>query len=211
MPAASMTYTELVAQIKAYCERPNDAALAAQIPMLILIAENKLAAAVKNLGIQQVAVSNLVAGTTSFAKPAYWRDSVSFRLYTPITGKQLPVFLRSYEFCRAYWPISSQLATPKYYADYNYENFLVAPTPDLAYLFELLYHPRLTPLSDEAQVNWFTENAPQLLLYGCMVEAQTWLKNFDKVATWSGLYDGAIAALAAEDNARLADRDTVVR
>ncbi len=211
MPAASLTYTTLVEQIKLYCERPNDAALLVQIPTLILLTESKLAASIKTLGIQQAAVSSMTLGATTIAKPAYWRDTVSFRFVLPATGEQVPLLLRSYEYCRAYWPVSASQSVPKYYADYNYENFLIAPTPDAAYLFEILYHPRLTPLSDATQVNWFTDNAPQLLLYGCMVEAQTWLKNFDKAAIWQGQLDSALAALTSEDNARLADRDTVVR
>jgi len=211
MPAASMNYTELVSQVKAYCERPNDAALATQIPFLILLAENKLAAAFKSLGVQQVVNAALVSGANTIAKPAYWRNSLSFRIQRPTTEKRVPILLRSYEFCREFAPVATALGEPRYYSDYNYENFFIAPTPDDNYPFELIYFPRLTPLSAAAQVNWFTDNAPQLLIYACMVEAQTWLKNFDKVAVWQGLYTTALGELGAEDNARLADRNTVVR
>lgn len=210
MPAA-LTYTSLVEQIKTYCERPNDAALLAQIPMLILYAESKLAAAFKTLGVQQAVTSTLSQGVSTFAKPSYWRDTVSLRIAVPVTLEQKPLLLRSYEFCRTFWPIATQQGVPRYYADYTYENFLVAPTPIAAYSFELVYHPRLTPLSDASEVNWFTENAPQLMLYSCMVEAQTYLKNVEKAAMWQGLMDKALTELTVEDNARLADRNTVVR
>jgi hypothetical protein len=211
MPAAVLTYSELVSQIRLYCERPNDTALLTQIPFLVMLAESKLAAAFKTLGIQTAMGSTMTQGAPTIAKPSYWRDNVSFRITDPTTGEQKPLLLRSYEFCRAFWPIVTVQDVPRYYADYNYENFLIVPTPAANYVFEILYHPRLMPLSDASQVNWFTENAPQLLIYGCMVEAQTWLKNVDKAAMWKGFYDDALAALNTEENARLADREAVVR
>ena len=45
--SAVLTYDSLVEQIPGYCERPNDAALIAQLPMLIMLAENRIATDMK--------------------------------------------------------------------------------------------------------------------------------------------------------------------
>jgi hypothetical protein len=57
-------------------------------------------------------------------------------------------------------------------------NFIVGPTPDLAYDVELHYYYR--PASITAGVasgtTWLSENAPNALLYGSLVEAYTYMK-----------------------------------
>lgn len=210
MSNATMTYTSLIADVLTYTERPEDPALALQLPRLLMIAENKLAAKLKTLGVQGVLRTTLVSGTAVLEKPAFWRNTMSFAI-TDADGASRNLFLRSYEFCKQFWPTRTNLLTPRYYADYNYENFFIAPTPDYAYAVELIYHPRLVPLSADVEVNWFTTNAPQVLLTAVMVETFLWLKNTEKAAAWSAMRDEAIADLTREDDARGTDRTTVIR
>lgn len=203
-----MTYDSLASDILKYSERPADAALTTAFPRLLMIVENKLAAKLKTLGIQQVATSTLDASVPTIAKPSFWRDTVSFTITDNVTQDRTALLMRSYEFCREYSPIQSVTGKPRYYSDYDYDNFFLAVTPSVAYQFEILYHPRLNPLSAEQQVNWFTQNAPQLLLYGCMQEAQLFLKNYERAALFGGLYEQAVTELSGEDVGRHADRTT---
>lgn len=210
MSTASMTYSSLLEDVLTYTERADDAALTAQLPRLLMIAENKLAAKLKTLGIQQVLTSTLTSGVATLAKPTYWRNTMSFTI-TLASGERKPLHLRSYEFCTQFWPTRTSTLEPRYYADYNYENFLIAPTPDIAYNMELVYHPRLTPLSTDTEVNWFTAHAPQVLLTALVHEAFLWAKNAEKAAAWATMRDEAIADLTREDDVRLADRTAVIR
>ena len=70
----------------------------------------------------------------------------------------------------------------------------------------MLYY-ELPPLLDESiQTNWLTEYAPQLLLYGTLLEATPFLKNDERIATWQQYYDRAAAMLNGEDLAKILDR-----
>jgi hypothetical protein len=97
---------------------------------------------------------------------------------------------------------------PKFYADYDYDHWLVAPTPDIAYPFEVLYYERINPLSSENQTNWITQNAPNLMLYGTLLQAMPFLKN-DARQIFQQKYSEALAALKAEDVTRVGDRQAI--
>lgn len=206
--AVSMTYESLVSDIKAYAQRTDDEEFDAQIPRLIMLAEEAIAAKFKTLNVLQVAESTLTANNPVVAKPAYWRNTISVTLKLS-NGRFKTLRPRSIEFCRAYAPDPTAAAEPIYYADYNYKNFYIAPTPPQNYEFELLYLPRVSPLSEENQVNYITETAPQLLLAACMVEANLWLKNSDKAGEWSQRMDTALGSLDAENRIRSTDRTEI--
>jgi len=77
-----------------------------------------------------------------------------------VAGKRQPVLIRRYEYLREYWPDATQTDIPVYYCAYNWDHWLVAPTPDDDYQFEVLYYERLQPLDSANQTNWLTEYAP---------------------------------------------------
>ena len=98
---------------------------------------------------------------------------------------------------------------PRYYCDYDYTHWLVAPTPALAYDFEVLYYERAQPLDSSNQTNWFTTYAPQALLYGSLLQAMPFLKNDERTGMWQQQYDLIMQTLANEDKLRVADRQAV--
>ena len=100
---------------------------------------------------------------------------------------------------------------PKFYCDYDYEHWLVAPTPAAAYDFEVLYYERVQPLDSSNQTNWYTEYAPQAMLYGCLLQAMPFLKNDERIPMWQAQYDKVVQTLKLEDISRVGDRQTVVR
>lgn len=205
---ANMTYTSLVSDVKTYLERPNDANLAAQLPRLVMLAENRIATDARILGTRRVAEGAFEVGNPVLAKPAYWRTTTSLNC-TLADGSRSPIFLRSYEFCREYWPNDSSQGTPRYYADYNFDNFFLAPSPNAALAFELLYIARLEPLSDANATNWLTANAPQMMLAATLLEAELWLKNFRNLPTRQEAYNNALSAFKTEDSLRSVDRSVV--
>lgn len=204
--AAVMTYDSLVADIASYLER-SDAATLQKIPTFIMLAEQVISAQIKFLGNLTVNTSTMTAGTNIIDKPARWRKTVSMNI--TVAGKREPVLLRKYEYLRQYAPDPANLAMPKYYADYDYTHWLVAPTPDAAYEFEVLYYERPQPLDSSNQSNWFTQYAPQALLYGSLLQAMPFLKNDGRVQLWQQQYDLIMGALKVEDQARVGDRQTV--
>lgn len=206
--AAVMTYTSLVADIQSYLER-TDTATIQKIPTFIMLAEQALAADIKFLGNLTVNESTMVVGEPIIVKPARWRKTVSMNV--TVAGVKTPVTMRKYEYLREYWPEADETDVPKYYADYDYTHWLVAPTPDDDYTFEVLYYERVQPLDSSNQTNWFTEYAPQALLYGCLLQAMPFLKNDSRVALWQQMYAQYVATLKNEDVIRIADRQAIVQ
>jgi hypothetical protein len=123
-------------------------------------------------------------------------------------NNRVPIFARAYEYLRAFWPNESTEAQPQYYADYNYSNWLIAPTPDQEYPFEVLYYELPPLLDDSIQTNWLTEYAPQVLLYGTLLEATPFLKNDERIGTWQSFYDRAAAMIGGEDMGKIFDRSS---
>ncbi len=126
-----------------------------------------------------------------------------------VAGERQPVFNRRYEYLREYWPDPALTEVPKFYCDYDYTHWMVAPTPTLAYDFEVLYYERVQPLDSSNQTNWFTIYAPQALLYGSLLQAMPFLKNDDRVPMWQAQYKLIMDILMAEDKLRIADRQAI--
>jgi len=204
--ASVMTYTSLVENIESYMER-NDTTTVDKIPLFIMLAEQVIASRIKFLGNLTVNTSTMTASTSIIDKPARWHKTVSMNI--TVDGERQPVLLRKYEYLREYWPNATSTATPLYYSDYDYTHWLVAPTPDLAYTFEVLYYERIQPLDSSNQSNWFTIYAPQALLYGSLLQAMPFLKNDERIPMWQSQYDAIMATLAEEDKLRIADRQAI--
>jgi hypothetical protein len=204
MPAYVMTYDSLVEDVIRYSER-DDTSFVQQIPRLISMAEQEIAAQVKTLWELNVVTTTTTTGNPGsvLIKPARWRKTVSMK----INGE--PVLHRSQEYVAQYQAESSQ-GQPKYYADYDYNHWMLAPVPNAAYPVEIIYYSRIQPLDVTNQENLITQEAPQAILFGTLLQAQGYLKSPDKLAIWKQMYDNAMNALKSENNSRNIDRNTNV-
>ena len=198
-----MTYDSLVLNIQQYMER-DDADFIAQIPNLIALAESSIAAELKTYLQLIVVETSLASAQTVLNKPARWRKTVSMK----VNGQ--PILLRSQDYVAMYISESST-GQPVYYADYDYNNWNFAPTPDQAYPVEIIYYAEIQPLDAANQQNLWTAIAPQAMLYGALLQAQGYLKAVDKLAVWKQYYTDAITAIKTEDNNRRIDRNTTIQ
>ena len=205
-PSWAMTYDNLTTMVLQYLERSDQATINA-IPTFITLAEFEIAQEIKTLGQMAVATATMTPNNPVLAKPARWRKTVSMTL-TKADGTQQPVLLRKLEYLENYWPNASQTSTPLFYADSDYQHWYLAPTPDQAYSFEILYYERIQPLSSVNQTNWLTQYAPNAMLYGTLLQAMLFLKN-DNRAVFQQKYTEAINALKTEDVARVGDRQAI--
>ena len=209
--ATTMTFETLQQDVRRYLERgatlAADAVVYEQIPRLINLAERRISRELKVQGFIAVVSDTMTIGQSVYAKPDRWRDTISINVGTGTSNAtRTPIFTRGYEYVRSYWPDESQTGQPAFYCDYNYSNWLIAPTPDQEYPFEVLYYELPPLLDDSIQTNWLTEYAPQVLLYGTLLEATPFLKNDERIGTWQQYYDRAASMLNGEDLAKILDR-----
>ena len=212
--ATAMTFTTLKQDVQRYLERgdtlASDPIVFEQIPRLINLAERRIARELKIQGFINVVTAQLLADNPVVTKPDRWRDTVSMFIGTGTNNDtRSALFTRSYDYLRSYWPDDTQTAQPLFYSDYDYNHWLVAPTPDADYPIEILYYQLPPLLDEEAQTNWLTENAPEILLYATLLEATPFLKNDERIPVWQNMYDRAAAMLNGEDLAKILDRSAV--
>lgn len=208
MPTA-MTFTSLQEDARRYLERGyvEDTTVYAQLPRLINLAERAIATELKFQGFINVVVTTLVAGTSVYDKPDRWRQTVSINFGTGTDNNtRTPLFARSYEYCRAYWPDSTVRAQPEFYGDYDYAHWLLVPTPDAAYPMEIVYYQQPPLLDDNNQTNWLTDYAPNALLYRTLLEATPFLKNDERIPTWQAMYSQQMQTINVQDLQKIVDR-----
>lgn len=200
----SMTYDSLLVDVRRYLERgftpESDAIVYEQLPRLVTLAERRIARELKIEGFIRPVQTPLQPGVAVYPKPDRWRDTVS------MSADNVPLLARSYEYIRNFWPDEAATGTPKYYADYDYQHWILAPTPAAAQNLEVLVYQQPQLLGDDCQVNWITEYAPDLLLYATLLEATPFLKKDERIGTWQAMYDRAAQAISGEDLKRIMDR-----
>ena len=194
--AAVMSYDKLLELVPQYTER-KDAAFIAQIPSFIASAEFRLATEVKGLGLLRVVTSKMSANNPLVKKPRNWRQTKSFQLQQTLAPRP---FLRprKFEYCQLY-NVEAAAGYPEFYSDANYTHFCVAPIPSGSWTYQLSFYEKPEPLSSTNQSNWTTENAPQLILYATLLEAQPFLKNSAMLSIWQGQYAELAAAIGKEE------------
>lgn len=199
-----MTYNSLLEDLRRYLERgftaETDPIVYDQLPRLVNMAERRIAREFKLQGFIRAVTTPLAAGVAVYRKPDRWRDTIS----VSINNTQL--FSRAYEYIRSYWPDESATGDPEFYADYDYNHWILAPTPTAGLTMEVLYYEMPALLDDDTQTNWLTEYAPNMLLYAALLEAAPFLKNDERIGVWQAAYDRAAQSMDGEDLRKVLDR-----
>lgn len=216
----AVTYNTLVGtlnlpgQIIDYLQRPGDADTFNAVQGFITNAQQRIARDSKNIGFT-VYVSGALSvgiGGAVFPKPGRWRRTITFNIGTGAThNSRTELEKRTYEFINSYWPDRTLLSQPLFYSDYGFSNYILSPTPDYAYPFELGYLELPPILSSAVQTNWLTNYAPDLLLYAILVEAEPYLRNKEDLPIWEQRYQQALASVNGQDDQRVVDRFTNVK
>ena len=98
---------------------------------------------------------------------------------------------------REAYPDPATTGTPKYYALFDDDTFIMAPTPSTALSIELhyYYYPESITVASSG-TTWLGDNYEQTLLYGSLLEAYTFMKgDADLITLYKGRYDEAMKQL----------------
>jgi hypothetical protein len=80
------------------------------------------------------------------------------------------------------------------------QEFQFAPIPDGVYTLQMIYYATPPYLTTSNTSNVFLANCPDLLLYGALGEAESYLMNDPRLQTWAALYDRSLSALTVSDD-----------
>jgi hypothetical protein len=196
-----MTYDELVTNIRNYTEVNANVFTNAVINTFITMAENQILREI-DLDVFKLEVSgNMSSGNKFLSAPS---DILTHR-YMMITSGSNQIFLdfRDTSFMKEYWPNGSTTGTPKYYSVWDQNTFYVAPTPNENFVVELGYIYRPAQLSSTNTTTWISNNAPEALLYACLIQAYSYTKGPDNMLQYfTNSYRQAIQGLGIEQQGR---------
>ena len=145
----------------------------------------------KNVTATFTASDQFLASPSDFLAPF----SLNF---TDSDGNQNFLLLKDVNFLQEFHPKASVTGSPRFYAIFDINNFLIAPTPASTLAVELHYFYRPTSLTAGADsgTTWISENASTALLYGSLIEAYTFMKGEkDLVDNYNARFLEAITAL----------------
>jgi len=94
---------------------------------------------------------------------------------------------KSPEWITTNYPLRSSNSKPRFIAR-DVDSFIFGPYPDSTYTILGSYYAKLTALSTDNETNWFTSNAPDLLLYGTLVHSAPYVQNDGRLSMWEGAY-----------------------
>jgi len=192
---ALSTYTELKDAVADWLDRSD---LTARIPDFIALAEARIS---RDLRIRPMEVRSIMyttSGQKYFNLPGGYLQMRNIQLNTNPTAAL--EYITPEMLDRLYG--SNATGKPRAYTLIG-DEIQLAPVPDSAYELEIAFYEKFTPLGNGSAGtvtnNWLTENAPDVLLYGALMEAEPFIKNDERVPVWLNGYSNAIDKLQRQD------------
>ena len=181
-----MTLAELKTLIQNYTEN-EETTFVSTLNDFIISAEDRLFQLIQLDYFRKNVTGNLTAGNTYLTAPSDFLMSFSLAVINSTNDyhyldKKHTSFMRAYSDDAV---AESERGKPLYYADFDKElstgtdngsTLIVSPVPDLNYNVELHYLYMPTSLTSTTTGTWLSKNARNALLYGCLVEAYTFMK-----------------------------------
>jgi len=205
-----MTYAELVQKIRDYTEVGSEVLTATIVNGFIRDAEFKIFREADADYAREYANSTFTANNRFVALPNATGVSSSERralivrsvVATNSSGVQVSLEPRDDTFLTEF---NSTGATgfPKYYATFRENAIEVAPTPSSAFVVSIDYIYTPDALSTTNTTTYISLNAPELLLYACLVEAFAYLKGpMDMYKLYQEKYNMALQGFTLEQTGR---------
>ena len=172
----SFTYATLKTAIQDYSDY-SETSFLNNLDNFIKTAEERILKTVQLPVFRKNVTGTSTASNTYLATPSDFLSPYSLALIDASSNYNYLLF-KHVSFIRDYTPNASTTGEPLYYALFDNDSFILAPTPNTGYTFELHYYYRpasLTSGSDSGNT-WLSDNAPNAILYGALVEAAVYMK-----------------------------------
>jgi hypothetical protein len=196
-----MTFNELVTNIRNYTDVDANVFSESVINTFVTMAENRILRDIDLDVFKLEDTGNLTAGNRFLGAPV----GILTHRYLMVVVEDERIFLdfRDQSFMREYWPDYTQEGVPKYYSVWDQNTFSVAPTPDENYQVQMGYIYRPAQLSATNPTTWISTNAPEALLYACLIQAYSYTKGPPEMLNYfNQSYQQAIQGLGMEQQGR---------
>ena len=191
----SFTLTTLKQSIQDWTEN-DETTFVNELDFIIKNAEERILKSVDLDFFRKNVEGGFTTGNKFLQKPSDYLATFSLS-YINSSSQNVFLLQKDVNFIQEYTPNPTTTGSPIYYSSFDVDNFIVAPTPDADYVAELHYYYRPASLTtDDSGTTWISTNAPDALLYACLIEAYSFMKGeSDLLQLYTSRYGEAISRL----------------
>ena len=208
-----MNYSELLDNVRNYTEVTSDVLSNSVINVFLTNVENKVARQLDSDDQRRYATTTFEAnnafldvsgpeGGFRFARGLQIVETDGTRTWLE---QRDATFMDEYSVERSTTD-TNFTGKPKYWGNWDATTLIVAPTPNTAYTVEMWYDETPERLgngsSGTSTTTFLSNNAPEVLLYGTLSEAYSYLKNLQDMQLYEGKYQVALQDYAQEQMGR---------
>jgi hypothetical protein len=188
-------YSSLQDAIIEYLAREGETTITARVPTFIQLTEAKLN---RELFTRQMEQRSTAIVNTSSSEPEFislpddFQSMRRIRL-SSVTGKPGLDFVTGVSMDEFRRFNADTTGRPIYFTIIG-DEIELAPTPDQAYTIEMVYRKNIPDLADNS-TNWLLDLAPDIYLYGALLEAAPYMQNDERIQTWLTGFASALDGL----------------
>lgn len=186
----------LEAAITEYLARDQDTTLIARIPTFIQLLESKVNRNLfhRKMELRATALTDPEASEPEFiALPADFQSMRRIRL-TNVGGKPLLEFKSNSQMDLYRSETADVPGQPRYFTIFG-DELELAPTPARIYTVEMVYRQNVALADASDATNWLLTLAPDIYLYGSLLEAAPYINQDGRIATWGSGFASALKEL----------------
>lgn len=189
----SFTYDQLKQAIQDYTEN-SETTFVNSLNIFIQNAEERILKTAQLEVFRKNQTASATSGNKYLAVPSDYL--APFSLSYESDGAKNFVLFKDVNFVQSFNPDGSTTGAPRYYAQFDIDNFILGPTPSAAYTMELhyFYRPNSLVNAGGSGTTWLSQNASVALLYGSLIEAYTFMKGeADLIQNYNARFTEALA------------------
>ena len=191
----SFTFDSLKQAIQDYTEN-SETTFVNNLPVFIRAAEERILKNVQLNLFMRNQQGTMTANNQYLGAPSDFL--APFSITVTVSGKKQFLEFKDLSFIEEFNPDYTVTGVPRYYAQFDVGNFIVAPTPNQDYAVEVQYLFRPASLTSGAGTGttWLSDNADLAMLYGSLVEAYIFMKGEqDIMAQYNQRFNEAVIGL----------------
>ena len=182
-------FTTLSSSVATYLNRAD---LTTEVPNFIRDAELLIYNDARHRGVETEFTANTSSGVLALSGLTNYREMKWIR--TSASGGQLLEPLSISDMYRMYPERSEQTQLPRHYAR-DGASIIFGPAGQGTIALDGVYYALLPPLSASNTTNWYTANAPSMLLFGALLQAQPFLIGDPRIPVWAAFFKEAREAV----------------
>ena len=201
-----MNYSELLDNVRNYTEVGSEVLSNTVINVFITNVEDKVQKQLDLDAFRKFATSSFTVGSPFVTLPEDFDYERGMQIVDGNADRTWleqrdTTFIDEYNVDRA-----NNTGTPRYYANWDQNTMIVAPTPNAAITVELWYNRTPERLGDgtssTSTTTYLSNNASEVLIYGTVAEAFSYLKNPTYVQLYDQKYNQAVQGLSVTQMGR---------